>query len=695
MSFKSVFKIKKSAPADDVKNKTVLEEKSAHIGDLQDAVSRALFDHTGLCIYADTDFNNLHKNGVLKHTHLLDFIMLDDGDALDDRANFNIQQPSTENDIAIKDGIHNVSFFDRSRAKTNDNISYPEQLDFQNITSQSGEKYILLSILSNGSSKAMTEGMPAEIIKILDGGKQSKTSTDGIINETTLSDQDVSVFLNMSHELMAVIYADGSLRDINKTIERNLGYSAAQLDAINFIDLIHPEDRAHVHTIIKSILKEEPNAEDGESFGFNKQNDTIFFETRIVARDGETRWTEWKVKSTEDMLYTVGRDMTDAKRHEDELIRHQTQLSEAQEIGQMGHWRWEIGQNNISWSDELYRIFGVSSDNFTPTLDSVNSLLKRRDVGRMMQAFQRAMIEKNNYEMEFSIMLPNKEERSLKLQGRCELDTQGDVSSLFGVIQDVTERTNYERDLRNAKESAERAYAAKSQFLANMSHELRTPLNAIIGFSEMMQRQLLGPIGTEKYLDYIAGIRESGEHLLDLISDILDMSKMEAGKYELDIENLNVSKVVRLAVHMMEGKANDAKVKINLDIQDEETMLDADRRAVLQVMLNLLSNAVKFTEEGGEISVACTKTDKNVSFVVSDTGIGIPANKINDITNPFEQAAAHDTRDHEGSGLGLAITKELVELHNGTLRIESTVGEGTTVRFRLPITQENAIAKSE
>ena len=688
MSFKSVFKIKKSATADIDTKKSPLEQKSAETQNLQDSIARALFDAQGLCIYADNAFNALQKNGALEGTHLLDFIMLEDDAAVDERGGLGFGSDASETVLKITDGIHNVSYFDRSRGKSNADIQYPETLEFQTINSPSGQDYILINMPSENGEVVPTE-MPSAIHQIINNNAgMAEEQAPELIDNSDLSEQDVSTFLNMSHELMAMIYPDGSLRDINRTIHRNLGYSPAQLDAMNFIDLVHPEDRAHVHTIIKSILSESDAELDSEAaFGFNTQNDTIFFETRVVARDGETRWTEWKVKSTEDMLYTVGRDMTDAKRHEDELIRHQTQLSEAQEIGQMGHWRWEIGQNNISWSDELYRIFGVSSDNFTPSLDSVNSLLKRRDVGRMMQAFQRAMIEKNNYEMEFSIILPNKEERSLKLQGRCELDNQGDVSSLFGVIQDVTERTNYERDLRNAKESAERAYAAKSQFLANMSHELRTPLNAIIGFSEMMQRQLLGPIGTEKYLDYIGGIRESGEHLLDLISDILDMSKMEAGKYELDKENLNVAKVVRLAVHMMEGKANDAKVKIDLNIEDEETHLDCDRRAILQVMLNLLSNAVKFTNEGGKIDVSCTKSDKHILFAVRDNGIGIPANKISDITNPFEQAAAHDTRDHEGSGLGLAITKELVELHNGTMRIESTVDEGTTVRFRLPIAQ--------
>jgi signal transduction histidine kinase len=251
-------------------------------------------------------------------------------------------------------------------------------------------------------------------------------------------------------------------------------------------------------------------------------------------------------------------------------------------------------------------------------------------------------------------------------------------------MQDITERTLHERDLREAKESAEQAYAAKTQFLANMSHELRTPLNAIIGFSDMMQRQLLGPIGTEKYLDYIAGIRESGEHLLDLISDILDMSKIEAGKYELDLEEVNVSKIIRLATHMMEGRALDSEIKISIDIKNEDLIIIADRRALMQVTLNLLSNAVKFTEPGGEVNIECIERTDYLSIKIHDTGIGIPANKLKTITQPFEQAASHYTRRHDGTGLGLSITKDLIDLHGGSLHIDSTVGIGTSVTVRLP-----------
>jgi two-component system, cell cycle sensor histidine kinase PleC len=251
-------------------------------------------------------------------------------------------------------------------------------------------------------------------------------------------------------------------------------------------------------------------------------------------------------------------------------------------------------------------------------------------------------------------------------------------------MQDITERTLHERALREAKESAESAYASKTRFLANMSHELRTPLNAIIGFSEMIQRQLLGPIGNSRYIDYIAGIHQSGEHLLALINDILDMSKIEVGKYELYVEELNLGKIIRLAIHMVEGRAHESQVRLVADEIPDDVQIMADRRAIMQILLNLMSNAIKFTKSGGSVDIRCFRELGGVAIVVSDTGIGIPRDKLSLVTMPFEQVSSEFTRNHEGSGLGLAITKDLIELHGGTLDIDSDVGVGTIVTVLLP-----------
>ena len=451
---------------------------------------------------------------------------------------------------------------------------------------------------------------------------------------------------------------------------------------MHFLDLFDDQDKPFIHAAIKS----------SNTKSMDKDQPSLNFEARILTKEGETRWIEWHKQLCGNHLYCSGRDITDIKTQEKALGRREKQLSQAESIGRMGHWNWTIGEESMDWSHEIYRIFGVEEKDFNPTLQNMDSMVHREDISRVNQAFQRAIIAENDYDMEFRIKRPDGETRYIRCEGRCSFDNENEIIALYGIMQDMTERMLYERDLRKAKEQAEQAYASRTQFLANMSHELRTPLNAIIGFSEMVERQLLGPIGTEKYLEYIAGIRESGQHLLDLISDILDMSKIEAGKYELSLEEINISKLLQLSIHMMEGRAYESGVKMTFDQSfSKDLNIIADRRAILQIMLNLLSNAIKFTPKDGKIQISALQRDNHLVIKVSDNGCGIPAHKLASVTQPFEQVSSSYARNHEGSGLGLAISKELTEMQSGGLFIESTVDEGTTVTIRLPYDVHEAI----
>jgi len=235
-----------------------------------------------------------------------------------------------------------------------------------------------------------------------------------------------------------------------------------------------------------------------------------------------------------------------------------------------------------------------------------------------------------------------------------------------------------------AKEVAERASHAKSVFLANMSHELRTPLNAVIGFSEMIRQQMFGPAGDGRYVSYAGMIHSAGNHLLDLISDILDMSKIEAGKLELHLERVAPAAVVRECMELMAERAAVAVVEINADLIDAPLGIDADRRALKQILLNLLSNAVKFTPAGGNIDVSVA-TDRGFCVLrVADTGIGIAADDMGRLGNPFVQLS-RGMQSHAGTGLGLALVKGLSERHGGRLKIDSREGFGTTVTVTLPL----------
>lgn len=360
------------------------------------------------------------------------------------------------------------------------------------------------------------------------------------------------------------------------------------------------------------------------------------------------------------------------------------QLSRTEAMARMGHWHWVIGEDHIYWSEGLYNIFGVAPEEYVPSLDTINRFLYKRDLGRLIQGFQRAILEKKDYDMDFRILRNNQDVRYVWCEGRCEYDEDGDVVALYGIMQDITERVLHEKELTAAKEAAERAYAAKSQFLANMSHELRTPLNAVIGFSQLMEKEVYGALGDEKYKEYVSTIRTSGEHLLDLIADILDMSKMEAGKYELDLQRFEIKSVIKMVTQVVSGRADENGIGLSIQMDNEQCAVVADRRAVTQILLNLLSNSLKFTDRGGEVRLECLERDDYLLLRVTDNGAGIPANRLPYVTQPFEQAACQYSRDHEGSGLGLAITKELVELHKGSLHIESHVGQGTTVSIRLP-----------
>jgi two-component system, cell cycle sensor histidine kinase PleC len=236
------------------------------------------------------------------------------------------------------------------------------------------------------------------------------------------------------------------------------------------------------------------------------------------------------------------------------------------------------------------------------------------------------------------------------------------------------------------KTRAEDANQAKSKFLANMSHELRTPLNAIIGFSEIMEAGMFGPLGAAKYDEYCRDIRRSGQFLLEVINDVLDMSKIEAGRIKLDFEDVEIEQVVADAVRVVSGRAQAKRLAMVCDLASG-IRLRADKRAIKQIALNLLSNAVKFTPEGGRVRVRTRAWGRSVALVFEDTGVGIPKPALKKLGRPFEQVESLLTKIHQGSGLGLAIAKSLTELHGGAMRIRSTLDKGTTVMLRFPRVQ--------
>ncbi len=256
---------------------------------------------------------------------------------------------------------------------------------------------------------------------------------------------------------------------------------------------------------------------------------------------------------------------------------------------------------------------------------------------------------------------------------------------LTAILRDVTERNRTERELQVAIHQAELANRAKDDFLANMSHELRTPLNAILGFSEILEQEVFGALGSPKYLEYARDIHASGRHLLDVISDILDLAKTVSGNVELEESDIDLGDVIEAAHHLVANSAEAAAVGLSVDVPASLSWLRGDERRIMQALLNLLSNAIKFTPEGGRVEVAAgVDPNGSITIEIVDTGIGIAEEDLVKVFAPFGQVEEPLTRTYQGTGLGLPITKAYIDLHGGELKMNSRQGEGTVVTIVFP-----------
>ncbi len=304
----------------------------------------------------------------------------------------------------------------------------------------------------------------------------------------------------------------------------------------------------------------------------------------------------------------------------------------------------------------------------------------------LLQARRRRLEAGESSIDELRLIVPDGSVRWFKTVARPELDpSSGRLVRILGAAQDITERKRAELALRRAKESAEIANRTKSEFLANMSHELRTPLNAIIGFSEVMKDEVLGPLGGERYIAYAQDIWDSGTHLLNIISDILDVSKAEAGMLDLSEEELRIADLAEAALRLVRQRAEAGGVGLELRLPADLPQVWADPRRMKQIVLNLLSNAVKFTPAGKGVVLSARRCDDGqLAIEVRDDGIGIAAEHLDRVLEPFTQADSSFSRRHEGTGLGLPLSRALIEMHGGRLRLDSRENAGTCATVLLP-----------
>jgi PAS domain S-box-containing protein len=391
-------------------------------------------------------------------------------------------------------------------------------------------------------------------------------------------------------------------------------------------------------------------------------------------------------------LYGIGiiQDLTEMKAAEALLRRSEHQLRRAQRAARLYCWHTEVdplGVARMVFDHEFYTdVLQHQPDRAigSPT-DYVHRFVHPEDRARLLPAvgaFEREEID--TYSIEYRLLRTDGSIAFIRSAAERMRDPDGNTVQLFGALQDVTDLKQHEQELIEAKNEAELANRSKGEFLTNMSHELRTPLNAIIGFSQVIRDQLFGSDQT-RYVDYARDIHESGQHLLDLINDILDVSKLEAGKQVLYEEELSIGKVVDDCIKMSKARAAEGAVKLSAAGFEALPRVWAEERGMKQVLLNLLSNAVKFSPRNGTVRVEGALTrNGGIAISVIDTGFGIPPDVLPHLFRPFRQGDNSISRQFGGSGLGLAISRHLVELHNGRIEVQSEPGKGTTVTVTLP-----------
>ncbi len=385
------------------------------------------------------------------------------------------------------------------------------------------------------------------------------------------------------------------------------------------------------------------------------------------------------------LLLFEGRDITELAESHRALRRSEARLRNSQRIANMGSWDWEIESGELFWSEEVYRLFELSPDDFAPSYEAFLARVHAEDRKSVERAVAEALDGGRPYAIDHRIVLPNGGERVVHEQAEAVRDAAGRIVRLEGTVQDITERKQVEQALVEARDQAETANLAKSQFLAMMSHELRTPLNAVIGFSEVIAGESFGPLGSSIYRDYAGNVLESARHLLAIINDILDIAKIEAGGIELVEEIFDLETVLREVGTLLAARLDEQRQWLDVAVEPTGLALRGDRRLVKQVMINLLSNAAKFSHPGQRIAVTARLASGAHGVVeVADQGIGMTAGEVARATEPFFQADNSLARRFEGTGLGLSLASSFLELHGGRLMLESAPGRGTTARAIFP-----------
>ena len=477
-----------------------------------------------------------------------------------------------------------------------------------------------------------------------------------------------------------MVHRQGKILFVNMACVSLLGASSAdELLGKQMFEFVHPDDRTAVRKRIQEYAHDFTNV---------RHNDT-----RLIGLNGKEIYTEAVACSItflgQASMQVAYRDISWRKEAEKKLLESETSLAAAQQVAHLGSWqrdlidldKWEQGP--LRWSDEMFRLLGYDVGEIEPSRANFDRAIHPEDRERIREQLSAAMRERRPYSTDYRIILPDGTERNLHSQAVVGYDEKTKrPSKIFGVCQDVTDRKRSEQELIVAKEAAEAGNRAKSEFLANMSHEIRTPLNGVMGMTDLALETDL----TLEQREYLETVKLSADSLLTVINDILDFSKIEAGKIDLELKDFNLRDSLETTLKTLALRADEKGLEILCEIAPTvPDVVRGDSNRLRQVVINLIGNAIKFTDRGEvvlNIHVEAEEGDDRIlHFTVSDTGIGIPAEKQKLIFQPFSQADTSTTRKYGGTGLGLTISKRLVGLMGGNMWVESEVGQGTHFHF--------------
>ncbi|RVU34603.1 PAS domain S-box protein [Hwanghaeella grinnelliae] len=457
-----------------------------------------------------------------------------------------------------------------------------------------------------------------------------------------------------------------------------LGFDRPNFDKLArrfLLHLVHEEQRDEYQAGLKAHFEEPAQPYNAELRLLTARHGHRWFHARgqsMVGDDGKpTRFAG------------ILTEIEDRKRAEVQLRESKRRLSEAHRMAGVGSWVAYPGDAIMEWQESAGTLFGdlhgqeITTDQFLARVHEEDRL-------SVEIALDHCLRRGLAFDLVHRFQTPDGGRRWLHQHAEPELNAAGDVISVKGSTVDVTKLKQAEESLRRAKEEAEYANRAKSEFLANMSHELRTPLNAVIGFGSLLSQEVYGVHSDSRYQEYAEDICASGQHLLDLINDILDVARIEAGsmdleEYELDLKGINAT-----CLKLVGGRATKANLTIETKVDPVGLRLYADGRRVKQILINLLSNSVKFTPSGGSITVVWSLESECVILEVIDTGVGIDEKILPRLFEPFSRGEDSLTREYEGTGLGLSLVRKLTLLHDGDVVVKSKPGAGTTVRVSFP-----------